>query len=351
MLPWSERPTIEIDLARPLNRRYADVPKEAFTSGRRLLDAVMHEIPGVARFVADWARLRTANRFQAEAVTLAGQVGVGWREIMLANLSYDLVLARMGCSTVALPTPSGPVLARNMDWWPEDVLAQTSYLIRCSQHGQLRFANAGWPGAIGVVSGLSGRGFALVLNAVTCPEGIRKTGYPVLLHLRRVLEDAQDFDDALHMLTDQTLAAPALVTLVGIRNDQRVVVERTPTRHAHRRPHGDEPLLATNDYRLLSHSEQHGVTGLYETTCSRYDALCRFFAGHRADREVEDAALLYALSDSEVIQGITAQHIILRPRRGEARLFVPTRLVSAAPEGGSTWQREPCPFPSTGRPF
>ena len=127
---------------------------------------------------------------------------------MLANISYDLVLAYFGCSTVALPTPSGPVVARNMDWWPEDILAQCSYLIRCFRGSTFHFANAGWPGAIGVVTGLSARGFAVVLNAVLSPEGICKTGYPVLLHLRRVLEDAPSFEADSLALDDFAGARP-----------------------------------------------------------------------------------------------------------------------------------------------
>jgi hypothetical protein len=214
-----------------------------------------------------------------------------------------------------------------MDWWPEDILAQTSYLLRVRRGDRFHFASAGWPGSIGVVTGLSGRGFAVVLNAVIGPEGFRKTGYPVLLHLRRVLDDARDFDDALRLLSEQTLAAPALFTLAGSDNRQRVVIERTPTRHAHRWPNGDEPLVTTNDYRLLFQPETHEDAEIYRTTCTRYDALCRFFAGHRPEREVEDAALLYILSDAAVKQSITAQHVILRPRTGEVRLFVPRHLV------------------------
>ena len=328
MLPWTERPTLDIDLARPHEGRYHAVPTEAIAVGRRLLDVILQDVPYAARLFADWGRLRTANRFQAEAVALARQVHVSWRDIMLANLSYDLVLARLGCSTVALPTPGGPVVARNMDWWPEDLLARASYLIRCAHRGDLRFVNAGWPGSIGVVTGLSTRGFAVVLNAVTCRQGVRKTGYPVLLHLRRVLEDALDFDDALGMLAKQTLAAPALITLVGIHNDQRVVVERTPTHTALRWAAGDQALVATNDYRMLDQAGAHKLHDLSYSACSRYDALCRFFAGHGADQDVEDAALLYVLSDSTVLQPITAQHIILRPRQREVRLFVPSRLTA-----------------------
>jgi hypothetical protein len=330
MLPWVERPTLDIDLDRPLKERYDGVPPEAVQEGRRLLAAVMEAVPPAARVLADWVRLRTANRFHYEAVSLARRIDVSWRDILLANVSYDLMLAYFGCSTVVLPTPSGPVLGRNMDWWPEDVLAQTTYRIRCYRQGILHLASAGWPGGIGVVTGLSGRGFAVALNAVLGPEKVRMTGYPVLLHLRRVLDDARDFEDALRMLADTTLAAPALFTLVGVSNSQRVVIERTPSRHALRWPRGDEPLITTNDYRLLFQPETSDAAEIYATTCSRYDYLQKFFAQHQPDREVEDAAILYALSDPAVIQSITAQHVLMRPRSGELRVFVPRHLCAHA---------------------
>ena len=168
----------------------------------------------------------------------------------------------------------------------------------------------------------------MVLNAVICTEGRRWLGYPVLLHLRRVLEDAADFDDALKMLCRQRLAAPALFTLAGTRNDQRAVIERTPRRFAIRRPNGDEPLLTTNDYRLLTDAQgQAPGDVLLGTACPRYERLGRLLANHRPEQEITDAALLYALSDSGVIQEITAQHVIMRPRTGEMQLFVPRRFL------------------------
>lgn len=332
MAPWIERPTLRFDMSSPPERRYASVPTEAIQSGQRLLAAVLREIPPAAKLLADAVRLRTANRFHAEAVGLAHHVGASWRDLVLANISYDLMLTFLGCSTVALPTPRGPVLARNMDWWPEDLLAQASYLVHYERGGVRLFSNAGWPGAIGVVSGMSARGFALVLNAALGPETPSKLGYPVLLHLRRVLEDAHDFDAALRLLTDQHLAVGGLITLVGSDNRQRVVIERTPKRHALRWPKGDEPLIATNDYRLLFKPATSEELEVCRTTCSRFDALQQFFANHRPDRDVEDAELLYILSDAGVIQGITAQHIVVRPRDQAIRLFVPRRLLVAGRE-------------------
>ena len=45
---------------------------------------------------------------------------------------------------------------------------------------------------------------------------------------------------------------------------------------------------------------------------------------------IDDTELLYALTDQQVIQDITAQHVLIRPRQGSIRLLVPRRLVEDA---------------------
>lgn len=327
LTPWIECPSLDVDFSLPLEERYRHVPDDALAKGRELLDAIMAEIPSSARVLADAVRVRTGNRFHREAVAIARRVNASWRAIMLGNLSYDLLLATYSCSTIALPTPDGPVLARNMDWPPEEIIARTSYLIRATRGPEFLFANAAWPGTMGVVTGLSSRGFAVALNAVLGPERRDVKGYPVLLHLRRVLEDARDFDEALEMIARQRLTTPGLFTLVGQRNDQRVVIERSPARHALRRARPDEPLFTTNHYRLLFQAEIPDAGQLNADTCSRYDALESFFGNHSADAKIEDDALLYAFSDPSVIQDITAQHVIMRPGLGTIRLFVPQRFL------------------------
>ncbi|MCA9085371.1 MAG: hypothetical protein KDA81_15015 [Planctomycetaceae bacterium] len=327
-VPWRRSPEVSVDLNIPVARRFHHLPDEIVALGSRLLEAVMKDIPQKARSFASLIRIRTANRFHAEFAALSQRVGADWQSLALANVSYDLVISIFGCSTVALPTPSGPIIARNMDWWPEDVLAQCSCLVRYFRGGRLAFANAGWPGAVGVVTGLSAAGFAVVLNAVSCSEGICRTGYPVLLHLRRVLEDATDFDDAFRMLTRRKLFAPALITLVGRTNEQRVVIERSPTRCALRWANDNEALITTNDYRVLERPSTNDTAEIYRTTCSRFDYLTQFFREHDSSRAVAQEKLLYALTDSAVIQSITAQHIVMHPASDTIELFVPERLLS-----------------------
>lgn len=320
LTPWRKAPTLTTDLADSPAQRLRRVPPEALQKGRTLLDAMIAEAPPGVRRYAQLLRLRTANRFHSEAVSLARLLEVDWRWVFLANLSYDLVISAYGCSTVALATKSGPVLARNMDWWPEHVLAQTSYLLRYEREGQFVFANAGWPGAIGMVSGLSARGFGIVLNAVASAKPFSRLGYPVLLHIRRVVEDAADFDKAVRMLCNERLMSSCLLTVVGMKNDQRVVIERTATAAASRRPRGDEPLVATNHFCGMK-------VPAPEPYCPRFEALSSCFDASSAARDVSTPELLYTLQREDIMQQITAQHVIMRPAAGEIELYVPSRLL------------------------
>ncbi|HEX3146696.1 MAG TPA: C45 family peptidase [Gemmataceae bacterium] len=332
MHPWVERPTITVDLARVRCGESPDLPAEAIASAQALLGEVMATIPRKARLLAYWVAVRTRHRFGREFKAAARVIGADRRDVALANLSYDLVVGALGCSTIVLPTSQGPVIARNMDWWPEEPLARASYLIRCINGSDWQFTSAGFPGAVGVVSGLSSRGFAVILNAVTSQDLVCKTGYPVLLHLRRVLEDAVDFADAVHRLSKQRLTTSALFTVAGTSNDQRVVIERAPKRHALRWGKPGAPLVTTNSYLLLDvPTGEQDAWDLYRTSCGRFGRLCDLATRKPFGTPVTDEELLYWLTDAEVRQEITAQHVLIRPASREMRLFVPRWLVEAVP--------------------
>lgn len=327
MVPWSERPTLTFDMDVLRHATQAPFPAEAIAAAKGLFHEIQAHIPPKARLLAYLLALRTGNRFGAEFKHAARWIDADPRDVALANLSYDLVVGVLGCSTVVLPTTEGPVIARNMDWQPERAMAKASYLLRHEHRGQWLFTHANTLGASGVVTGLSAKGFAIILNAAIAPDPLCKTGYPVLLHVRRVLEDATDFDDALARLSQQRLTVGALFTLVGTRNEQRVVIERTPKRHALRWGVPGEALLTTNDYRLLDDGANANDPWLLgQTSCGRYDRL-QALTAQRSTNVPSDHELLYWLTDHQVQQTITAQHIIIRPAQGTIRLFVPHDLL------------------------
>lgn len=330
-LPWVEAPFVDIDFGLPQKRRFDAVPRDILQKGEILLRALGREaaLAGVdssrMRQAAVALDLRTMRRFHAEAVALARTVGVSWQQVLAANLAYEIAVNPFGCSTVMMATDRGPVLARNMDWFPQDVLARCSVLIRFRKRNRLVFANAGWPGSIGAVSGLSGRGFGVVVNFVHAPEGVDYLGYPVLLMIRRVLEDADGFEQAVTLLSGTRLAAGALFSVVGTENHERVVIERTTRRHSVRTPRNGEPLVTTNHFRSMSANE----ADLDDRACPRWTNL-RTAADDMAELgTVTDERLLYELSEPGVMQEITAQHVIIRPRDESISLHVPRYLLDA----------------------
>lgn len=310
------------------------MPAEITAAGRGVLQSLMGFVPESVRGLAHLIETLTNHRFADEARAFANHAGVDWREIMLVNCSYELVLASYGCSAVALATADGPVLARNLDWLPPEPLIRFSCLSRVFRGPRFAFATASWPGTVGILTGLSGNGFAVAMNAVIGPEKFSWSGYPVILHVRRVIEDARDFDEAVRMLTDQRLTAACLFVVVGSDNHQRVVIERTATTAAQRWPEGDESLIATNDFRNLFPPETHAGLEIYETTCQRFDALTEMFAGFNALQRIKDERLLEILSGSPILQKLTVQHVLARPASGEISLFVP--VASKPSQPGST---------------
>src|SRR5881409_2912687 len=124
MMPWVERDSIDVPLDGTVERRFAKVPGEALLAVRRLLRSLRDAMPASAQKLARIVDARTLWRFHREATEVAQFTDVDWQNVLLANLVYDFVVGSIGCSTIALPTPNGPVLARNMDFFPEDLLAQ-----------------------------------------------------------------------------------------------------------------------------------------------------------------------------------------------------------------------------------
>lgn len=280
-------------------------PPELVAKSRALLSATL----GLVGFIGSAKQLAksVAARYPGHAERAeasAAIIGADPLDVLTSNLCYDLLLGRsvMGCSTLAVAGPDGPVLARNMDWFPEAKVARASCVVN-EGFG----ANAGFLGLIGAVTGQSRKGFALCLNAVF--GGSDPDGYPVLLFLRHVLDTATSYRHAVEMVTAERLMAGGVITVVGTRNDERSIVERAPRRATVRTASADEPLMATNHYRDLNEADD----------CPRYDHLAAH-AGRLPPLDV--------LTSRNVLQDITAQHVVLCPATQSVEMYVPTHLLA-----------------------
>lgn len=210
--------------------------------------------------------------YWAEVRSLATQLEVEPAKALLGNAYYDMIKPSIGCTAFAGDTPDGPLHARNLDWWTENrLLNETSLACRFIGAPAGEFVSIAWPGYIGVLSGMAPGRFAITLNAVLSEEPAQ-IALPISLQIRKVFEEARDFDEAVSHLSEAVIPTDCLLLVSGIKPGEIVVIERTPTRHAIRRPE-EGRIAVANDYLLLDMETGLVQSELQATSCGRFERI------------------------------------------------------------------------------
>jgi hypothetical protein len=203
-----------------------------------LLDAAGGHMPAPALKVADamsrtWLK-RCGSPYLHEIDTVGRLLGRPGAHFF--NIHYE-----WGCTTSAKPAPDGTTarLVRVLDW-------KTKGLGRNIVAARIQGANGAWisltwPGYTGALQGMAPGRFSTAINQapMRSPAGAFYLDWAVnrarvwrMPHLtpahllRRVFEDAADFDAAKHLLTQTPICAPAIFTLAGLRPEETCVIER-----------------------------------------------------------------------------------------------------------------------------
>ncbi len=244
---------------------------------------------------------------------IASRAKVSLDDVVCGNLYYDALKAVLvGCTAFAVDTPIGPLHARNLDWWSEnDSLRRYTVSTRFTGALAGEFTTVGWPGFIGVFSGIAPGRFAVTLNAVISDEPLQAAS-PVVFLLRQVLEEAPDYQSALRTLSEVPLASDSLLLLTGIRTGEMAVIERTPSR-AEIRSSENGCIFVTNDYRMMRTGLRNVESELVSTACRRYDRVSELVSAF-VPTDAEHCLTL--LSDKAVRMGITVQQMVFQASSG-----------------------------------
>ncbi len=220
----------------------AELVEAAPERARALLEAARHSFTGGLLALGDRASRRWLNRtdspyleeIAAVAACLPGRGG--WA----LNLSHE-----WGCTSgVTAPAPDAPPrLLRTLDW-RMDGLGEN--LLAVSRRGPAGpWLDLTWPGFVGVVQALAPGRFAAVFNQAPLHRrsGIfpldwliqrrsfwRSRALPPAHLLRRVFDEAGDYEEARALLAETPLALPVIFTLAGCRPGEGCIIERLETR-------------------------------------------------------------------------------------------------------------------------
>jgi acid ceramidase len=303
---------MQVDLTRPATLRW-DLSSTEEAAARDLLAVYQRDLGLPAPLVAELSRPAVRADYWAEMQGIALRASVPIEEVVCGNLYYDALKAVLvGCTAFAVDTPSGPLHARNFDWWSEnDSLRRHTTQTRFVGAREGEFTTVGWPGFVGAFSGVAPNRFAITLNAVISDEPIQIAA-PVVFALRQVLEEAASFESALRTLRTIPLASDSLLLLTGVREGEMAVIERTPTR-AEVRFAENGCVFVANDYRKMHTGLRSFESELQATVCGRYDRISELVAS-RVPRDATEC--FNYLNDPAVRMGTTVQQMVFHVATG-----------------------------------
>lgn len=209
-------------------------------------------------------RLLPEHREEIQA--LAAQSGVDTREVMLAQCFLDLS-AMTACSTISLPASASPDgvarFGRNLDFPSFSVADKHTVVFIYRPRGRYQFAAIGWPGMIGVLSGMNEHGLTVANMEVDRLPRL-PVAMPYTLLYRTLLEQCRTVDEAIQLL-EKTPRQTANNLMVMDAGGARAVIEITPEAISVRRGNDSAALISTN--------HQRGIDVDTPNRCRRYDYL------------------------------------------------------------------------------
>jgi isopenicillin-N N-acyltransferase-like protein len=195
-------------------------------------------------------RFDPAYRAEMEAIVRAAGVERG--KMVLGNTLFD-IKKLVACSALQLEgrrsVSGAPIMGRNLDYPDAGYAHHYTTVTVYRPAGKLSFASVGFPGLVGVLSGMNESGLAVaILEVFQAPLRVRRLdpwGTPYALCLREVLETCTTIDEAYELLSRKRRTT---LYNVALADRTRVAAfEVTPAR-VHRRRSTDGVCVCTNHF-------------------------------------------------------------------------------------------------------
>ncbi len=212
--------------------------------------------------------LNAPERYQQEVAATNKQAQLEPEVLAVGNTLLEL--RRIGCSALIVEgtrsATGGPLFGRNFDFPAFGLLDRYGVVTVTRPEGRHAFVSVGFPGLIGVLSGMNDAGLCLgTLDVEEAADGSRRfdpSGVPLALVFRQILEECTTVAEAEALL--KRTHATTQTNLAVCDRERGVIFEITPKQVA-RRDAQDALLPCTNHFRMpgLTVNEQ----------CWRYDRL------------------------------------------------------------------------------
>jgi hypothetical protein len=284
----------EIDLTKPPGARWSKMIRAEKDTARHLLKTCVEEsrqrvmqssilgkvfAPFFNFTRAALAPLQKLTRcygdFREDMEVWAKALRVHVAELVFANYQYELTQG-FGCTAVAfnLPGRTGVAHVRNLDW-PMSRIGPSTCLIHYNGWSG-GFTSVGWPGFVGVLSGIAPGRVSATLNQAP-QHRTSFMGWPVSFALRKTFEHCTDMGHAVRDLCQKSLMASAFFLVAGTKAGEAKVIEH-PGKDAKCRGMRNGVVAVANHYELKEHK---GINERWERECITDSRERRAFAFHK----------------------------------------------------------------------
>jgi acid ceramidase len=309
-----------IDLSKPPDLRWSKLHnyREGFNALLNFFSGeILELVPKEYVAMLDmYAQSFLSTEHYSEIVSISEHMEMPLTNVLVGNLYYDALKIVLGCSSFAIANDGNPIHGRNLDWHSNDNDLSTHSLVTRYINGKNEYITIGWPGFTGCLSGMAIGKFSISLNSVWSNDPFT-TAEPIVYLIRKTLEQAESFNQAVEWLTTTTIASDCLLLVCGTNANEMVVVERTPTKDKVRKAQNGK-ILVTNDYKLIESSFSMEVGQLGDTSCGRYNRIDELLNNKTI---LTPKAVHDILSDTDVRMGITMQQMYFNPKKGIYKLF------------------------------
>lgn len=248
-------PVVDISQAGTVGRA-----REGRARAEALRDDCLRWLPPASRMVLPAMDALTRRWLERSVSPYVGEIAAIAAALDYPGIWFLNGCYQWGCTALARDEDDAPWLARTLDW-PFSGLGRHVEIAHM-RGGAGAFVNVGWPGFVGSLTAMAPGRFAasinqaplwrrthhpwlrpydLVLNAISTQ---RLRFMPPDHLLREVFETCRSFAEARHRLESTPVSRPVIYTLVGCRQGERCVIERTEEGCESR----DENTAAANDW-------------------------------------------------------------------------------------------------------